>query len=42
MVVNLGLGNGFVLSDNKPLPEPVLTEFYVPYGMASLGPNEFF
>ena len=26
---NIGSGNGLVLSDNKPLPDPVLTEFSV-------------
>ena len=27
--VNIGSGNGLVLSGNKPLPEPVLTEISV-------------
>ena len=27
--VNIGLGNGLVLSCNKPLPEPMLTQIYV-------------
>ena len=27
--VNIGLGNGLVLSGNQPLPEPVLTNIYV-------------
>ena len=27
--VNIGLGNGLVLSGNKPLPEPMLTQIYV-------------
>ena len=26
--VNIGSGNGFVPSGNKPLPEPVLTQIY--------------
>ena len=25
--INIGLGNGLLLSDNKPLPEPMLTQF---------------
>ena len=29
--VNIGSGNGLVLS--KPLPEPVLTQIYVKYGI---------
>ena len=29
MSVRIGLGNGLVLSGNKPLPEPMLTEIYV-------------
>ena len=27
--VRIGLGNGLVLSGNKPLPEPMSTEIYV-------------
>ena len=27
--VNIGSGNGLVLSGNKPLPEPMLTQIYV-------------
>ena len=27
--VNIGSGNGMVPSDNKPLPEPMLTQIYV-------------
>ena len=27
--VNIGSGNGLVLSGNKPLPEPMLTQFHV-------------
>ena len=27
--VNIGSGNGLVLSSNKPLPEPMLTQIYV-------------
>ena len=27
--VNVGLGNGFVPSGNKPWPKPMLTQFYV-------------
>ena len=27
--VNIGLGNGLVPSGNKPLPEPMLTQFPV-------------
>ena len=27
--VNIGLGNGLVSSGNKPLPEPMLTQFFV-------------
>ena len=26
--VNIGSGNGMVLSGNKPLPEPMFTQFY--------------
>ena len=29
--LNIGSANGWVPSDNKPLPEPVLTEISVPY-----------
>ena len=29
MLVNIGSGNGLVLSGNKPLPEPMLTQIYV-------------
>ena len=29
MSVRIGLGNGLVLSGNKPLPEPMLTRIYV-------------
>ena len=29
MSVRIGLGNGLVLSGNKSLPEPMLTEIYV-------------
>ena len=28
-LVNTGLGNGLVLSGNKPLTEPMLTRIYV-------------
>ena len=31
--VNIGLGNGLVPSDNKPLPEPMLTQMLSPYGV---------
>ena len=31
--VNVGSGNGLVPSGNKPLPEPVLTQIYAPYGI---------
>ena len=36
--VNIVSGNGLVPSGNKPLPEPMLTQFYV--SLASLGHNE--
>ena len=29
LMINIGSGNGLVLSGNKPLPEPVLTQIYV-------------
>ena len=29
LMVNIDSGNGLVLSGNKPLPEPVLTQIYV-------------
>ena len=35
-LVNIGSANGLVLSGNKPLPEPVLTQIYVSYGATSL------
>ena len=28
LLVNIGSGNGLVLSGNKPLPEPMLAKFY--------------
>ena len=31
--VNAGSGNGLVSSGNKPLPEPMLTQIYRPYGV---------
>ena len=31
--VNVGLGNGLVLSGNKPLPELMLTQIYVAIGI---------
>ena len=31
--IAIGSGNGLVLSGNKPLPKPVLTLLYVPYGI---------
>ena len=37
-LVNIGSGNGLVLSGNKPLPEPMLTDLYC--HMTSLGHNE--
>ena len=38
-MVNIGSGNGLVLSGNKLLPEPIFTEIYVGT-MVSLGHNE--
>ena len=32
-LVNIGSGNGLVLSGNKPLPEPMLTQIYVTIGI---------
>ena len=32
--VNIGSGNGLVPLGNKPLPEPMLTQFLVAYGVA--------
>ena len=31
--VNVGSGNGLVPSGNKPLPEPMLTQTFAPYGV---------
>ena len=45
--VNIGSGNGLVPSGKKPLPEPILTQIYVPYGIIrpqyvnSLWPNTY-
>ena len=30
---NIGSGHGLVPSGNKPLPEPMLNELYMPYGV---------
>ena len=30
MIINIGSGNGLVLSSNKPLPDPMLAQLYVP------------
>ena len=30
MIINIGSGNGLVPSGNKPLPDPMLTQIYVP------------
>ena len=37
---NIGLGNGLLPSGNKPLPELMLTQMYIPIWMASVGHNE--
>ena len=37
--VNIGSGNDLMPSGNKPLPEPMLTQFYVALYMASIGHN---
>ena len=38
--VNIGSGNGLVLSGNKPLPEPVLTKISNAIWHHPIGPNE--
>ena len=32
--------NGLMLADNKPLPEPLLTQIYICHHLASLSHNE--
>ena len=43
-LVNPGSGNGLVLSDSKPLPEPMMTHTnddpYLCHRIVHLGPNE--
>ena len=39
LLVNIGSGNGWVPSGNKPLPEPMLTKIFC-HRMAWLGHNE--
>ena len=37
MVIGIGLGNGLVSSCNKPLSEPIFTQFYVAYDISVRG-----